>query len=93
MIDQRTTYAPRAAEHLPDSARKPVRKVIAVREKSPAYGEMRTSRLETNTERNSVRTKAGRSATGAEMIARARSTMRPEAFEIFIRRLTATLPR
>jgi hypothetical protein len=93
VIDHRTPLARPIAEKLPESARKPVRKVNAARERSPGYGEARTSRLETNTERNAVRATTSPRGTGADAIGVAHSTMRPEEFEVFVRRLTAAVPR
>jgi hypothetical protein len=91
VIDHRTPLARPIAEKLPESARKPVRKVNAARERSPGYGEARTSRLDT--ERNAVRATTSPRGTGADAIGVAHSTMRPEEFEVFVRRLTAAVPR
>ena len=92
-IDHRTPFAKPTAENLPESARKPIRKVSAARQRSPGYGETRTSRLQANTERNAVRANAAPTATGADWIDRARSAMSLTEFEVFVRRLNATLPR
>lgn len=54
IIDQRERFASVGVEILPESARKPVRKLNHNAYKSPAFGETKTSSLRTDCDRNAV---------------------------------------